>query len=79
MTILNSNLVYGRGAHLIHYMAQCAAAGKINASIGGSQVYHYKPVSSDDLALAVETALTNFANAKGQNYIVNGEHEHTLN
>jgi hypothetical protein len=60
-------------------MTQCAAAGKLNAHIGGSKVYHYKPVSTDDLTLAVETALTNFNNVKGQNFLVNGEHEHTLN
>ncbi|CDW81027.1 UNKNOWN [Stylonychia lemnae] len=60
-------------------MTQCAAAGKINASVGGSKTYHYKPISTDDLALAVQTALTNFGDVKGQNYLVNGEHEHTLN
>ena len=60
-------------------MTQCAAAGKINGNIGGSKVYHYKPVSTDDLTLAVETALSNFNNVKGQNFLVNGEHEHTLN
>jgi len=39
LTILNSNLVFGKDSYLIHYMTQCAAAGKISKSIGGSKGY----------------------------------------
>ena len=37
MTILNTNLVFGKDAYLLHYMAQCVAAGKIPKAIGGSK------------------------------------------
>lgn len=57
LTILNTNLVFGRDSYLVHYMTQCAMAGKINKAIGGSKGFSYKPVSSEDLTQAVEVAL----------------------
>ena len=40
LSILNTNLVFGKdSSYLIHYMTQCAAAGKINKAIGGSKGY----------------------------------------
>ena len=48
-TILNTNLVFGKDSYLIHYMSQCAAAGKIPYAVGSSKNVIYKPVSSDDL------------------------------
>jgi hypothetical protein len=59
-------------------MTQCAAAGRISHKIGGSNSYQYRPVSIEDLTLAIETALTNFADAKGQNFMINGADEITL-
>ena len=79
MTILNTNLVFGRDSYLLHYMTQCATAGKINKAIGGSKGFQYKPVSSEDLATAVETAFGNIAEVKGQRFSVNGSQGATLN
>lgn len=79
MTILNSNLVFGKDSYLLHYMAQCAYAGKIPKAIGASKGYHYKPVSSDDLATAVETALERTGDVKGQKFLVSGTQQATLN
>lgn len=80
LTILNSNLVFGKdSSYLIHYMTQCAAAGKISKSIGGSKGYQYKPISSEDLTLAIETALGNTSEVKGQRFNVNGSQSATLN
>lgn len=39
LSILNTNLVFGKDSYLIHYMTQCAAAGKISKAIGGSKGY----------------------------------------
>jgi nucleoside-diphosphate-sugar epimerase len=78
MTILNSNIVFGRDSYLVHYMTQCAAAGKINAKIGGSTGYNYKPVSTEDLSQAVDSALNNFNQVIGKRFIVNGKDETTL-
>lgn len=79
MTILNTNLVFGKDSYLLHYMTQCVAAGKINKSIGGSKNFQYKPVSSEDLSVAVETALSNSGEAKGQKFAVQGKDAATLN
>lgn len=79
MTILNTNLVFGKDSYLIHYMTQCVAAGKINKSIGGCKNFQYKPVSSEDLSVAVETALSNINDAKGQKFAVQGKDAATLN
>lgn len=79
MTILNANLVYGKDSYLFHYMTQCAYAGKIAKSIGGSNTFQYKPVSSSDLALAVETALNNTEEVKGKKFSVSGTETVTMN
>lgn len=79
MTILNSNLVFGRDSYLTHYMTQCAFVGKIPKSIGGSKNFQYKPVSSDDLSSAILAALDNTAEVKGQKFSVNGKDSATLN
>jgi hypothetical protein len=79
LTILNTNLVFGRDSYLVHYMTQCAAAGRIPKSIGGSKSYEYKPVSSDDLTAAVESALGKSSEVQGQRFSVNGEQGITLN
>ena len=79
MTILNSNGVFGKDSYLCHYMAQCAHVGKINKSIGGSKNFQYKPVSSEDLAAAVESALSNTKDVKGQRFSVNGNKSLSLN
>ena len=79
LTILNTNLVYGRDSYLIHYMTQRAYEGKINKAIGGSNTFQYKPVASEDLTSAVEHALSNTNDVKGQKFSVNGQQSVTLN
>ena len=79
LTILNTNLVYGRDSYLLHYMTQCAYEGKINKAIGGSTKFQYKPVSSDDLTTAVQYAIANTDSVKGQKFSVNGQQSVTLN
>jgi nucleoside-diphosphate-sugar epimerase len=59
-------------------MTQSAAAGRILSQIGSSTGYHYKPLSSDDLTSAVETAFAKFEQAKGKKFIINGQEETTL-
>jgi hypothetical protein len=53
LTILNTNLVFGRDSYVSWFMTQCAEAGKINKTLGGSKQFQYKPVSTCDLANAV--------------------------
>lgn len=79
MTILNTNLVFGKDSYIVHYMAQCALAGKINKDIGASKGFQYKPVSSEDLSKAVETALSKSDQVKGQRFAVDGSESVTLN
>jgi uncharacterized protein YbjT (DUF2867 family) len=71
-TILNANLVFGRDSYVSHYITQCASVGKIPKAIGGSKGFQYKPIASDDLATAVETALANTDKVKGKRFTVSG-------
>lgn len=77
LNILNTNLVFGRDSYLLHYMTQCAYAGKISKAVGGSKNFQYKPISSDDLTTAVEAALG--SDEKGQRFQVNGTQQASLN
>ena len=79
MAILNTNLVFGRDSYIVHYMTQCAAAGKIPKAIGGSKNFQYKPISSEDLSSAVEYALGNINDVNGHCFTVNGADSATLN
>ena len=57
MSILNSDLVYGSDAtHLVHYMHQCAMAGRIQAPFLSDEA-RFKPVHHGDLANAVAKAM----------------------
>lgn len=78
LTILNTNLVFGKDSYILHYMTQCVAAGKIPKAIGGSKGFQYKPVSGEDLTAAVEAAF-NTAEAKGKRFTLNGNQGATLN
>lgn len=78
MAILNTDLIYGKGSHLLHFMTQSAEAGKIYNEIGSANGYKFKPVSDEDVAKAVETAFSHFSDAKGKNYILRGEEQATL-
>lgn len=79
LTILNSNLVFGKDSYLVHYLTQCAAAGRVNKSVGGSKSFQYKPVHQGDLANAVEAALKNTSDVKGKKFSVNGTQSTSLN
>jgi len=78
LTILNTNLVFGKESYLFHYLTQCVAAGKVKKSIGGSTKYKYQPISSEDLASAVEAALSRTDEVKGKRFLVNGADTTTI-
>lgn len=78
-TILNTNLVFGRDSYLLHYMTQCALVGKIPKAIGGSKKFQYKPISTEDLTTAIETAFEKTDDVKGKRFTVNGGQQATLN
>ena len=57
MTLLNTDLVYGSDpTHLVHYMHQCAVAGKIQAPFL-SDAAKFQPVHHNDLTRAVATSM----------------------
>lgn len=78
-TILNSNLVYGRDSYLMHYLTQCALVGKVPKVIGGSKKFQYKPIATEDLTAAIETAFEKTDDVKGKRFTVNGGQQATLN
>jgi len=78
-TILNANIAFGKDSYVSHFITQCAAAGKIPKAIGGSKGFQYKPVSVEDLATAVQTALAKTDQVKGKRFTVSGKHTATLN
>lgn len=64
MSILNTDLVYGSDAtHLVHYMKQCAFAGKIKSEFLSEDV-KFNPVHHSDLTRAVSAAMD--SRMKGQ-------------
>ena len=57
MSILNTDLVFGNDpSHLVHYMNQCAMAGKIQASFL-SEDAKFKPVHNADLTKAIAQSI----------------------
>jgi len=57
MSVLSSDLVFGKDAsHLIHYMHQCAFAGKIQSEFL-SDIAKFKPVHQADLVRAIERSM----------------------
>lgn len=72
MSLLNTDLVFGSDAtHLVHYMHQCAMAGKIQAPFLSNDA-KFKPVHHADLTRAV--ALSMDGGMTGQ-YAVRGAEE----
>ena len=72
MSLLSTDLVFGSDAtHLVHYMHQCAFAGKIQESFL-SEDAKFKPVHHADLARVVERSLD--ASLTGQ-FAVRGSEE----
>jgi len=57
MSLLNTDLVFGKDpTHLVHYMHQCAMAGKIQAPFL-SEDAKFKPVHHADLTRAVALSM----------------------
>ena len=57
MSLLNTDLVFGKDpTHLVHYMHQCAVAGKIQAPFL-SEDAKFKPVHHADLTSAISTSM----------------------
>ena len=64
MSLLNTDLVYGSDpTHLVHYMHQCAVAGKIQAPFH-SESAKFQPVHHDDLTRAVATCMDSAPNGQ---------------
>lgn len=71
MSILNTDLVYGReSAYLTHYMAQCAMVGSIKSPFIVADGAKFKPIHDADLARAVSMGLDR--NVKGH-FALRGE------
>jgi len=58
LTILNTDLIYGQDpTHMIHFMAQCALAGKIHREFFFTKEANFKPIHHDDVTRAVAHAM----------------------
>mmetsp|Transcript_20885 Transcript_20885/g.25648 ORF Transcript_20885/g.25648 Transcript_20885/m.25648 type:complete len:308 (-) Transcript_20885:184-1107(-) len=74
MSVLSSDLVFGKDpTHLVHYMHQCALAGKIQGPILSDDA-KFKPVHHADLTRAIERSMS--AGLTGQ-FAVRGTEEVT--
>ena len=72
MSLLNVDLVYGKDpTHLVHYMHQCAKAGKIQAPFL-SESAKFKPVHHADLTRAVALSIDSPQNSQ---FAVRGSEE----
>lgn len=59
MTLLKTNLTFGRESHLINFMTQCAIVGKcpyLNL-VAKTNEFRYAPIHLDDVAAAAGHAL----------------------
>ena len=57
-TIIKTNLTFGPSTLLVHYLAQCALVGKCPYNkLLTSNNFKFRPVHTDDLAVAVSKAL----------------------
>lgn len=58
MTLLKTNLTFGRQTHLINFLTQCAIVGKSPyKNLVGKNSFMYAPIHIDDVATAVGHAL----------------------
>ena len=60
MTLFNTNLVFGPETLFLHYLAQCSLVGKVgyaNLAPKDHLNFRFNPVSSEDIATAVDFAL----------------------
>ena len=58
MTLLRTNLTFGRQTHLINFLTQCAIVGKSPyKNLVGSNNFNYAPIHIDDVAAAAGHAL----------------------
>ena len=80
MTILTTNLVYGKRSYFIQYLTQCITLmSKINRVYANSMHYKYEPLSVEDVAKAVEMTFNDgIGKLNGKMYGLNGEDKVTL-
>ncbi len=76
--LLRSNIVFGADSHLLHYLTQCAFAGKVPKGLGGATSYSFNPVHTDDLTTCITTAVEKMSEAKGQRWTVSGAEPQTV-
>lgn len=60
MVLFNTNLMFGPETFFLHYLAQCSLIGKTGyANLAPKESsFLYQPVSTDDVAVAVDSALS---------------------
>ena len=76
MTLLQTNLVFGKESHMIHFLTQCAIVGKAPyKSFVNHSTFKYAPIHSDDVASAVCLALEG---GNAGHYTLSGADEHSL-
>lgn len=58
LTLLKTNLAFGPETHLVHFLTQCAIAGKCPYSnLLKSNKFEFAPIHTDDIASAMGSAL----------------------
>lgn len=73
MTLLRTNLTFGRQTHLINFLTQCAIVGKSPyKNLVGKNNFNYAPIHIDDVAAAAGHALVH-AN-HGRHVLAGSEH-----
>ena len=77
MTLLKTNLAFGKESHFIHFLTQCAIVGKAPYKnlVAKEANFHYAPIHTDDIAAAAGDAL---ASGKGGKWNLNGSEKMTL-
>ena len=70
--LLRPNIVFGDDTHFVHYLTQCAFAGRVPKTIGGANSFSFNPVHTDDLTACITTAIEKMSEAKGQRWSVCG-------
>lgn len=74
LSLVSTDLVYGENpTHLLHYVAQCVAKGKIDGEFLGDAKFN--PVHYDDLANAVANLMSN---ARPGHFAARGAEEHAI-
>ena len=77
LTLLKTNLAFGRESHMIHFLAQCALVGKCpyKNMLSKDLQYQWAPIHTSDIAEAVGSALDS---SKPGKYHLNGNNRYNL-